>query len=215
MKSSRPPRKEAAFSLPHNPSMVFAALLLAQGPAPDAVPLESLVPGTTLRVESGSSKRLVLDEGGKTVAVKSPDDLKGHVHVATAPQALEYVRLLRTPGVWPLLFREPVLEIRRQPVLFRVPKALYDDLRVYTVSGWDGVVNDADWARLGLEDPKVTGGSGKDWTVRRPCLLKRGGKYQIGTLVERVSETGKYGFSVERPDDSPRSVKWSITGAKA
>ncbi|GEM_PF-5134734 len=193
--------------------MVFlGALLLAQNlQAQDAnaVLLGSLVPGATLRVED---HRLVLEEAGKEpLPLRKPDDFQDTVRITTAAQALEFVRLLRAPGVWPLLFDKPALEIRHQPVLYRLP-GLYDDLRIYTISGFDGVVNDADWKRLGVADPKVGGGSGKDWTVRRPCLTREGDRFKVGTLVERVSEKGHYVSTLERPEDSPRGVRWTITG---
>ena len=197
--------------------LLFGALLLARIPAKTyPLALDSLVPPNALRVEQVGATRplyagLRLFVGEPGTKVEKPADLEGKVRIVSAEQALEYVRLLRSPGVWPFFFKNPILEVQRGPLLFRVPELLYNDLRPMTISGWDGVVNEVDWKRLDLREPKVGGGNGKDWNVRRPCLVPDGDGFKVGTLVERVSEKGRYVSSIERPTESPRGIRWHIT----
>ena len=186
--------------------MLGAILLLQAG---TVLPLPMLLPGFTLRIQAS---RLMLDEDGKPPKpIESPNDLRGRVRIASDADALSYVRFLRSPGLWPALFKEAVVEIRPQPVVFPVPRDVYSDLRIYTISGWDGVVSDRDWKRLGFSNPKVAGGVGAEWRIRRACLLSKGDSYLIGHLTERVSAEGRYVSEVDARDDAPRGIRWKIT----
>lgn len=185
---------------------MLGAILFLQAGA--LVPLPVLTAGGSLKSDG---KTLVLECEGKTVkTIRNPDDLRGEVRIANDTEALDYVRFLRLPGVWSMLFRDAVVEIRPQPVVFPIPRSLYSDLRIYTISGWDGVVSAKDWKRLGFSDPKVRK-VGEDWRVERACLVRRGDAYLSGTLAERVSPDGRYASAVERAEVAPSGVRWTIT----